>query len=147
MYHASLRHDEEITSWLQARGVRLVEHYTGDSNKWDVNTGVAAMASLFGEYDEHAVKLSEPIIHLPSSVKNNSVRALIEQLVTWQPDPPRTQKTDLVMALWFAEIKARELISPRQASRPHHIVNRFSSPRQNAAHRVVNIREYQNAVS
>jgi hypothetical protein len=34
---------------------------------------------------------------------------MAEQLVTWYPDAPKSQKTDTVMALWFCEIRAREL--------------------------------------
>jgi hypothetical protein len=47
------------------------------------------------------------LIRLPSRSNSESTKALIEQLTTWFPETK--SKTDLVMALWFAEIRAREI--------------------------------------
>ena len=55
---------------------------------------------------------------------------LIEQLTTWEPLPPGVKtkkKTDLVMALWFAEIRARELIG--EIGDVFHVANEYQSPR------------------
>jgi hypothetical protein len=97
--------DTEINSWLAARGVILTEHLTG-SNKNDAEFGVMAMASLF----------VNRLISLPNS-QSEGVKALIEQLVTWQPDAPKANKTDTVMALWFAELRAIEIVSKLNVNR------------------------------
>lgn len=98
-FQAFLTRDAELGQWLASRGVVLTEHTTGN-NKHDPNFGVMAMSSLF----DHG------LIHLPNS-RSEAVKALMEQLVTWQPQPPKSLKTDLVMALWFAELRAQELVS------------------------------------
>jgi hypothetical protein len=148
MYHASLRHNERISLYLQNRGVRMVEHYTG-ANKLDVDTGVMSLAPLFGSWEPRGdgrgwQKTLEPLIELPRRKGNHHVQMLTEQLITWQPQAPKTQKTDLVMALWFAELKARELIQPN-AGRTHHAPNRFASPRRVANRVVVNLRDVRAA--
>jgi hypothetical protein len=135
MYHASLVHDEEIMDYLRDRGVRVREHYTGN-NKHDVDLGVIGMAPLFDE---------PRLIELPSTAGNHAAQALVEQLITWQPDKPKNQKDDLVMALWFAELRARTLTSSI-ANRPTHTKNRYASPRQLAHRGVVNIQDYAKAV-
>ena len=92
--------DTEINNYLANRGCVLVGHSTQKSNKHDPNFGVMAMAGLF----------SSGLIHLPNS-NSEAVKALIEQLSVWQPDPPRGTKTDVVMALWFAELRAQEMVA------------------------------------
>jgi hypothetical protein len=55
---------------------------------------------------------------------------LIEQLTTWEPLPPGVKtkkKTDTVMALWFAEIRARELIG--EGDNVFHVQNEYQSAR------------------
>lgn len=149
MYHASLRHNERITLFLQSRGVRMAEHYTG-TNKLDVDTGVMSLAPLFGQWESAGDgrgwrKVTEPLIELPRRKGNHHVTTMIEQLVLWRPEPPKTQKTDMVMALWFAELKARELIHPAGQGRTHHAPNRFASPRRVAGRVVVNLRDVRAA--
>jgi len=51
-------------------------------------------------------------------------KSLIEQLVTWSPTTKG--KTDLVMALWFCEIRAREMLNYGQYA-TRHIRNLFLS--------------------
>lgn len=91
--------DTEINRWLSGRGSRLTEHLTGD-NKNDSDFGVLAMASLF----------TSKLMHLPNPNQSNATKTLIEQLSIWHPNPPKNMKTDLVMALWFAELRALELV-------------------------------------
>jgi hypothetical protein len=50
------------------------------------------------------------LIELPSSMNSEAVKALMEQLVTWHPEMHKKQKTDIVMALWFAELAARDRV-------------------------------------
>lgn len=98
--------NRDIRTFLASRGCQLKEHYTG-SNKWDTDFGVASMSVLFDGYEK-----KQQLIHLPRAT-SEGVRMLIEQLTTWEPMPPGVKtkkKIDCVMALWFAEIRCRELI-------------------------------------
>lgn len=99
---------QPLKEFLATRGCLLREHFTG-SNKWDADFGVASMSMLFEGYERN-----KNLIRLPSRAGGEGVKALIEQLTTWEPEPPgkkTKRKTDCVMALWFAEIRARELIN------------------------------------
>src|SRR5678810_381526 len=95
-----------LKEFLAARGCVLKEHFTG-SNKWDEDFGVASMSVLFDNWES-----KRQLIRLPSR-SSEGVKALIEQLTTWEPQAAGTRnkkKIDCVMALWFAEIRARELM-------------------------------------
>jgi|SRR5215216_3284435 len=98
-----LTQDREIRQHLADKGVILKEHYTG-SNKWDIDFGVASMAGLF---DGWSAKPPYNLIELPSTQGSEGVKALVEELTTWHPETKG--RTDTVLALWFAEIRAREL--------------------------------------
>ena len=103
--------DEELRLWMAARGVRFSEHNTNASTKWDPAYGVASLSSLFGAY-EHAggevKEIAPPLIELPIPMKG--VRLLVNQLITWTPTlDPKKVPQDLLMALWFAEVRCREL--------------------------------------
>lgn len=96
-----LTRDEQIRQFLANRGVAMLEHYTG-SNKLDPDFGVASLAPLF----------TEQMIELPSAHNSEGVKALVEQLITWRPGAKAKDLIqDLPMALWMAEIKAREVVS------------------------------------
>lgn len=97
-FQAFLTRDTEILQFLASRGCVLAEHMTGN-NKHDPNFGVMAMSSLF----------EAGMILLPNG-SSEAVKAMIDQLVVWQPNPPRGTKTDIVMALWFAELRCLELV-------------------------------------
>lgn len=115
-FQAFLTRDAELLSWLASRGVTLTEHMTG-ANKHDEGFGVMAMSALF----------ANDLIKLPNGSSSEAVKSLIEQLVTWSPDAPKKQKTDLVMALWFAELRALELVARVQRStmyRNNHFITR-----------------------
>ena len=102
-FQAFLTQSKEITQFMASRGVLLREHHTG-RNKHDPGFGVAAMAMLFRGWQD-----GNNMIELPRK-EGEGVKALIEQLIVWAPDAPKTQKTDTVMSLWFAELRARELV-------------------------------------
>lgn len=141
MYHAGLVHDEQMSSYLQTRGVRMREHFTG-RNKNDVNLGVSSMADLFGQYrwdNGKPIQTLPPMISLPSRENSEGVKTLVEQLVTWSPDTKNA--TDMVMALWFAEIRARELTSLAAGARRSHANNRFATARSMRGRTVVNIQD------
>lgn len=117
-----LTQDEELRQFLNARGCRLVEHFT-DKGKWDDDFGVAGMAPLFlAGLDSEGKPTGRPLIDLPHNRVTggsaaNAVDQLVTQLVSWAPLEPgkraRPGTTDIVMALWFAEIRCRELVNGR----------------------------------
>lgn len=116
--------NRDIRNFLGSRGCLLKEHFTGN-NKWDADFGVASMSMLFDGWES-----KKALIHLPSRSQDEGTKALIEQLTTWEPLPPGVKtkkKTDLVMALWFAEIRARELIG--ELDNVFHVNNPYQSPR------------------
>jgi hypothetical protein len=136
-FQAFLTQDEGIKMHLASRGVVLKEHHTG-SNKWDSGFGVASMSTLFGTKQAADGKHHrDNLIHLPSDQTEN-VKALIEQLITWSPTTKG--KTDMVMALWFCEIRAREMLNHGQYAK-HHMSNPFLSSYERQKRVVINIDE------
>jgi hypothetical protein len=118
-FQSYLAMDQEVRDWLATRGCVLNPHRTG-KNKWDPDYGVMSLAPLFGDVQEGKVT-REPLIELPSTKQNEAVKALVEQLIVWQPESVRgkTIKTDLVMALWFAELRAREILQDAKYGGTH----------------------------
>lgn len=135
-FQSFLTQDEGIRGHLATRGTILREHHTG-ANKWDAGFGVASMSTLFGTKQQDGKHHRDNLIHLPSDQTEN-VKALIEQLVTWSPTTKG--KTDMVMALWFCEIRAREMLSYGQYHQ-HHMKNPFLSTAEKRKRVVVNIDE------
>lgn len=101
-YQASIVQDALIRDMLHARGCLISPHHT-NSNKWDSDFGVASMAVLFEGWRE-----GRNLIRLPSQTQSEPVKNLVEQLCSWFPETKGL--TDTVMAMWFAEIRCRELI-------------------------------------
>lgn len=109
---------DQFRMWMYTRGVRLREHDT-ENNKYDSDFGVAAMAGLFlscgrpkgdgtGEWERTP---DSALIELPTPRISRVTSLLMEQLATWHPTEMRQrQPQDLVMALWFTEIGAREYL-------------------------------------
>jgi hypothetical protein len=135
-FQAFLTQDEGIRIFLAGRGVVLREHHTG-SNKWDSGFGVASMATLFGTKQADGKHHRDNLIHLPSDQTEN-IKALVEQLITWTPTTKG--KTDIVMALWFCEIRAREMLNYGQYA-THHLKNPFLSRAELGKRVVINIDE------
>ncbi|WP_327719891.1 hypothetical protein OG381_34455 [Streptomyces sp. NBC_00490] len=129
-YQASITQDQLIRTFLSARGCLITPHHT-NSNKWDADFGVASMAPLFEGW-----RTDQNLIRLPSQTQSESVRALIEQLCSWFPETKGL--TDCVMALWFAEIRARELMVS-DFSGWHVANNEFTSERDAAGQMVVDV--------
>lgn len=143
-----------LRSWFQSRGVRFTEHHTGKS-KWDAAYGVSSMASLFGEYDKSWDnpggdwrEITPPLIELPNRTQDG-IRALVHQLIIWTPDlDPAKIPCDLVMALWFAEIGAREFLG---VGRNGNVVqfgrsNKFVSPRRRQNAVSVNLADFRTGI-
>jgi len=122
--------DEDLRMWLANRGVRFSEQFTG-KNKWDTNFGVAGMSGLFGSVREGKHQ-GDNLIELPDNT-NEHIKALVNQLITWKPDTKN--KTDCVMALWFCELRAKELVQ-QSGSRIYHTYNRYAT-RRNEEQRIV----------
>jgi len=135
-FQSFLTQDEGIRQNLASRGVLLREHHTG-TNKWDSGFGVASMSTLFGTKQFDGKHHRDNLIHLPSDQTEN-VKALIEQLITWSPTTKG--KTDMVMALWFCEIRAREMLN-QGLNQTHHLKNPFLSRYERGKRTVINIDE------
>ena len=135
-FQSFLTQDEGIRQNLASRGVLLREHHTG-TNKWDSGFGVASMSTLFGTKQFDGKHHRDNLIHLPSDQTEN-IKALIEQLITWSPSTKG--KTDMVMALWFCEIRAREMLN-QGMHKTHHMKNPFLSRQEVGKRTVINIDE------
>ena len=135
-FQSFLTQDEGIKMHLASKGVQFKEHHTG-SNKWDAGFGVASMATLFGTKQFDGKHHRDNLIHLPSDQTEN-IKALIEQLITWSPTTKG--KTDMVMALWFCEIRAREMLNYGKYQ-THHLKNPFLSKYEQSKRTVVNLDE------
>jgi hypothetical protein len=138
-FQSFLTQDEGIRAHLATRGVILREHHTGN-NKWDAGFGVASMSTLFGTKQQDGKHHRDNLIHLPSDQTEN-VKSLIEQLITWSPTTKG--KTDMVMALWFCEIRAREMLNQGMHAK-HHMSNPFLSSAEKRKRMVINIDEMLN---
>ena len=126
--------DEEFRQYLANKGVRFSSHFTG-KNKWDTDFGVAAMQGLFGTMNG-AKHNRDNLIELPDPQYHEGIKALINQLITWKPGT--RNPTDVVMALWFCEIKAKEMIQ-HSGNQIWHATSRFVTQRQMAKQAVVNL--------
>ena len=135
-FQSFLTQDEGIRQHLSTKGVLLKEHHTG-SNKWDSGFGVASMSTLFGTKQADGKHHRDNLMHLPSDQTEN-IKSLIEQLITWSPSTKG--KTDMVMALWFCEIRAREMLN-QGIHTTHHMKNPFLSRYERGKRLVVNIDE------
>lgn len=136
-FQAFLTQDREITQYLAARGVRLREHQTGGKNKWDPDWGVSSLEMLFRGHENKTAMLD-----IPSMGANEAIRTFKEQLVTWYPEHPKGQKTDMVMAFWFAELAARDCIRHLGQRAQSHLDNPFVSENDLAGRVVIDLDEY-----
>ena len=128
--------DQELRDWLATYGVRLDAHFTG-KNKWDTNFGVASMSTLFGTVRDEKFQKNN-ILELPSSEASEGIKALTQQLLTWRPDTKG--KTDCVMALWFAVIRAREMMQ-KSSNRTMYASNRWATKAQTNKRHAINLDE------
>jgi len=136
-FQSMLTQDREVREYLAASGSILREHYTGN-NKHDSDFGVTSMTTLFGGWKD---KLQ--VIELPSTHASEATKALVEQLVTWHPAAPKTQKTDCVMALWFAELACRDRIAAMGGYSRSHVRNIFATRWDVSNRTTVNLSEIE----
>ena len=128
--------DEDLRSWLSARGVRLESHFTA-KNKWDTNFGVASMSTLFGTERDGKFQNNNQI-ELPSTEGSEGLKALTQQLITWKPNT--RGKTDCVMALWFAVLRAREFMQQTSFVQ-RYANNRWATRAQRESRITINLDE------
>jgi hypothetical protein len=121
-FQGFLVHDREVNEFCSNRGTIIRPHFTG-ANKHDSDFGVAAMTTLFSGYED-----GNQMIELPSTQGQESMKQFIEQLVTWAPSAPKGQKTDIVMALWFAELACRDRVLLASNFAKHNTKNPFLTP-------------------
>ena len=120
-FQSMLTQDREVREYLAGAGAILREHFTG-SNKHDVDFGVASMTTLWSGWQD-----KRQLIELPSTAVSEAAKQLVEQLVIWHPAAPKTQKTDIVMALWFAELACRDRIAAVSSYARSHTRNPFAT--------------------
>jgi len=127
--------DPELRQLIMGSGGRIVEHHT-NSNKWDPSFGVMSLAPLFLSALETP---PNPGILIPDNGHHKGVLALIDQLITWMPDDQKS-KTDLVMALWFADLGCRKWI--QTTGLQTHRENKFTNRSQLSRRTVINLDNY-----
>jgi hypothetical protein len=146
-----LIHDEDIRAFCQSKGVRITPHYTS-RNKADPDFGVASVAPLFGSVLRHESGLRKGmdfekgsnLIELPDMHGNEGIKALIDQLVTWEPGRlGKDLKQDGPMALWFFELRARALLGDGRAKRTGFVENPYLSRGDRKSQTVVPIEAYR----
>jgi hypothetical protein len=126
--------DREISRGLTNLGCRLVEHVTTGGRggtKWDPIAGIMSLSGLFNGWAD-----GWNLIDIPSTT-SHVIKALCEQLCTFFPE--KKTGTDLLMALWFCEIRCRELMDAGQELT--HVESWWDSPLQKAAQFTVDLRE------
>lgn len=130
--------DQDLQQYLASQGVKFSSQFTG-KNKWDTSFGVAALSGLFGTV-RNGSHQDDNLIELPSQDGSEGIKALIQQLITWRPDT--RGPTDCVMALWFCELRAKEVISNARINQSH-LNNRWATRRQLENRYVVNVNDYE----
>jgi hypothetical protein len=76
------------------------------------------------------------------------VRLLVEQLVSWSPAvKTKHRKQDTVMALWFAELSARRVLSSARKHQTWHMPNKMLSDRDKTRQMVINLDEWAESQS
>lgn len=131
--------DQDLNQWLANYGVRLKPHFTG-KNKWDTNYGVASMATLLGTMRDGKPN-RDGLLQLPDNT-NEHIKALTQQMLTWKPDTKNA--TDVLMALWFCELRAKELVNFNR-NRQTHVDNKWASRKAVSERYNVNLNDYATA--
>lgn len=134
-FQSMLTQDREVREFLASQGAVLREHFTG-SNKHDVDFGVASMTTLWSGWED-----KRQLIELPSTAISEAAKAMVEQLLIWHPAAPKTQKTDVVMALWFAELACRDRVAAMTNFSRSHVNNPFATRFDRSTRATVNLND------
>jgi hypothetical protein len=150
-FQGYLSQDEILRQYLANKGIVLRPHHTG-SNKMDPDFGVASMSGLFGTVAQDPKTglrqhQKDNLIELPTATAPG-VRLLVEQLVSWSPAvKTKHRKQDTVMALWFAELSARRVLSSARKHQTWHMPNKMLSDRDKTRQMVINLDEWAESQS
>lgn len=144
-FQGFLVHDEEINKYMSTRGIVVKPHQTGN-NKKDPDFGVASMSGLFGSVSTIAgnqrVHAKDNLVELPNT-DAYGVKMMVEELVAWSPEvKTKHRRQDTVMAWWFAELRAREVLSTVKRKSFYGGGNPFLSERDKARQMVINLDDY-----
>lgn len=135
-FQGFLAMDREVNNFLSSRGALLRPHHTG-VNKADPNFGVSAMSGLFKGWRE-----GHNLIEFPSTHASEPLKALIEQLCIWAPDlSARKHKSDMVMALWMAELACQRRVDMVSSYTRTHQKNPFLTRWDREQQRTVDLRD------
>ena len=85
------------------------------------------------------------LVELPSTAFSEAAKSLVEQLVTWYPGAAKSQKTDIVMALWFTELACRDRVTALSGFQRSHLKNPFATRADIANRRTVSLWEAENS--
>jgi hypothetical protein len=141
----------EIKTFLATRGVRMQGHWSS-TNKADPDFGISSMSGLFGSIAlsagavDKAVHNGDNLIQIPDPAGCEGLKVLIEQLLIWEPGKSGKElPQDGPMALWFAEIRAREILGHQseQSARTHAKQSKFATRRRIARRSVVPTHVYE----
>jgi hypothetical protein len=83
------------------------------------------------------------LIELPSTHGQESVKQFVEQAVTWHPAAPKTQKTDILMSLWFAELACRDRVAAMTSYGNSHVRNPFATRRDLGERSLITLSDYE----
>ena len=141
-FQGFLVYDEEINQELANKGIMLKPHHTGN-NKQDPDFGVASMSGLFGTVAGGTGGIrhhqGDNLIELPSS-HSHGVKMLVEELISWSPFvKTKYRRQDTVMALWFAELRAREVVTSTRKASYFSKNNQFLNDRDRENQMVINL--------
>ena len=143
-YQLALVQDELINEFLASRGVLMKPHYTHSHNKKDLEYGVASMSGLFGtteinSVNKAAVHAGDNLLSLPQG-HTPGIKKLVDELVSWSAEvPTRYRQQDLVMSMWFCELRARELVTSSKRKQFYGGTSAFLSQRDRDRRYVVNL--------
>lgn len=141
----------EIKQFLATRGVRMQAHHTGN-NKVDPDFGISSLSGLFGSVTagigalDKAHHNGDNLLMLPDPAKSEGLKVLIEQLLIWIPGKKGKElPQDGPMALWFAEIRAREILGfgTDRMSKSHAQPSKFATKRRTKARTVTPVHVYE----
>lgn len=145
----------ELREFAHGNGARIVEHQTRAASvhgqntfgKWDPDWGIETLIPHFMscvDLAEGGKLVPKPAgkgrIELPHPGHNPAVAALVEQLQLWEPDMPRSIATDLVMALWFAEIGCKQWLQGAWFGKAHSS-SKFMQRRALSSRGVIDIQD------
>lgn len=141
-YASWLIHDERIRNYCASSGIKIVPHFTGRA-KQDPDFGVPSLAPLLGtvkrmhEGSGRADHQGDNLVEFPDPDSSPGVKALLEQLISWQPKKLGKQlRMDGPMCWWFAELVARNILGTGAGRRQNFLENPYLS-RSDQKQRVV----------